>query len=284
MNLIALDIGNTNIKGALYLADTEHQLAHFAAADGDTEDRLSRWLTDCWDQVPLIRSAAEPIKDGVIVVSSVNPDWTERVRTICLDELDEKIKVIGVDIPLPIETSVDNPFEVGTDRLITAAAAYAVIESAVVVADFGTAVTIDLVDESGVFVGGTISPGFGMSLGAMHGKTAKLPEIAMEKPASVYGTNTVEAMRAGVYWSAVGLLETLCRKYAEQLGHWPHVILTGGSAAIFKDDCDFVDSYVPDLAMRGIIIAYKKSIFEAAEIEKLDEEGVKKPKKTKPLN
>ncbi len=79
-------------------------------------------------------------------------------------------------------------------------------------------------------------------------------------------------MRAGVYWAAVGLLETLCRKYAEQLGRWPHVILTGGSAAIFKDDCEFVDSYAPDLSVRGIVIARKKSLFEADDIEHLDED------------
>jgi len=282
MNLIALDIGNTNIKGAFFLDDTEQQITHLAANDGETEGRLSQWLADCWEQVPQVRSAAEPAKDGAIVVSSVNPDWTERVRKICTDTLDEKIKVIGKDIPLPIETSVDNPFAVGTDRLVTAAAAYAVIEDAVVVADFGTAVTIDLVDESGVFVGGTISPGFEMSLRAMHRDTAKLPQITMQKPVSVYGASTEEAIRAGLYWSAIGLLETLCRKYAEEIGHWPHVILTGGSAALFKDDCDFVDSYVPDLAVRGIVIAYKKSIFEAAEIDHLDDEGPQKPTKKKP--
>lgn len=271
MNLIAIDIGNTNIKLAFFLDDAEQGLVSLSLAEDAVEDRLSRQLEDYWDQTPLVKSANEPIKDGAIVVSSVNPDWTQRLRDICLSELGEKIKVIGQDIPLPIETSVDSSLEVGTDRLITAAAAFSVVEDAVVVADFGTAVTIDLVDESGVFVGGTISPGFDMSLEAMHEHTAKLPQIQMQKPSGVYGTNTVEAMRAGVYWAAVGLLETLCRKYAEQLGRWPHVILTGGAAALFKDDCDFVDSYVPNLAVRGIVIAYKKTLFETDDIEHLDE-------------
>ena len=271
MNLIAIDIGNTRIKAAFYLNDTEQQLVRVSPADADFESHFARFLSDCWDQVPLVKSAAAPTKDAAIVVSSVNPDVTERVRRICADELGEKIKIIGQDIPLPIETSVESPFEVGTDRLVTAAAAYSVVEDAVVVADFGTAVTIDLVDESGVFVGGTISPGFGMALDAMHDYTAKLPQVAMQKPTSTYGVNTVEAMRAGVYWAAVGLLETLCRKYAEELGRWPHVILTGGGAALFKDDCEFVDSYVPDLAVRGIMIACKKALFEADDIERLDD-------------
>lgn len=272
MNLIAIDIGNTNVKAAFYLNDTERQLVSLALADEAFEERLGRLLEDCWEQVPLVKSATEPTKEGVIVVSSVNPEATERVRAVCFSELGETIKVIGQDVPLPIETSVDSPFEVGTDRLVAAAAAYSVVEDAAVVADFGTAVTIDMVDKSGVFVGGTISPGFEMALGAMHDYTAKLPEVTMQKPASVYGSNTAEAMRAGVYWAAVGLLETLCRKYAEQLGYWPQVILTGGGAALFKDDCEFVDSYVPDLSVRGIVIAWKKFIFEAEDIERLDEE------------
>jgi pantothenate kinase type III len=84
-------------------------------------------------------------------------------------------------------------------------------------------------------------------------------------------------MRAGVYWSAVGLLETLCRKYAEQIGHWPQVILTGGAAKVIKDDCEFVDSWVSDLALRGIIIAYKKYIYEQADIaERSEKDGKKK--------
>jgi pantothenate kinase type III len=77
-------------------------------------------------------------------------------------------------------------------------------------------------------------------------------------------------MRAGVYWSAVGLLETLCRKYAEQIGHWPQVILTGGAAKVIKDDCEFVDNWVSNLALRGIIIAYKKYIYEQADISEPD--------------
>lgn len=271
MNILAVDIGNTAIKFALFIDDTEQLMRRFALTEPDIDRQIETLLTECWQKVPMVSSAKTPTKDGVIVVSSVNPPWTERFRALCRQAINEPIKVIGQDVPLPIETSVDAPFEVGTDRLVAAAAAYSVVEDAVVVADFGTAVTIDLVDEDGVFVGGTISPGFQMALDALHEHTAKLPAIKMQKPAGVYGSNTVEAMRAGVYWAAVGLLETACRKYAEQLGKWPHVILTGGAAALFKDDCEFVDSYVPDLSLRGIVIAYKKAIYEAEDIQRLDE-------------
>lgn len=276
MNLIAIDIGNTNIKIAFYKNDEEKLLKVVDEHSGDINAVLSDVLAECWDQVPLVEGARDPIRDGVFVASSVKPEWTERVREIIQDEFDEKLLVIGVEVPLPIETAVDDAMQVGTDRLTAAAAAYAVVEDAVVVADFGTAVTIDLVDEDGVFVGGSISPGFDLSLAALKAGTAKLPAVGMKKPLQVYGANTEEAMRAGVYWSAVGLLETICRKYAEQIGRWPQVILTGGGAAMIKDDCEFVDSWVSNLALRGIIIAYKKYLYEQAVINELDEEDREK--------
>lgn len=262
MNLIAIDIGNTKIKVAFFLDDEEKVLK---AVDG-VGPELTDVLAECWDRVPLVESAAEPVKNCTVVACSVKPEWTELVAEVVQDTLDTKMLVIGKEVPLPIETATDDPLKVGTDRLVTAAAAYAVVEDAVIVADFGTAVTIDLVDENGVFMGGAISPGFDLSLAAMHAGAAQLPKVTMQKPQQVYGANTEEAMRAGVYWSAVGLLETICRKYAEQLGKWPQVVLTGGAAALIKEDCDFVDSWVANLTVRGIMIAYKKHLFEKADI------------------
>jgi type III pantothenate kinase len=278
MNLIAIDIGNTTIKVAFYLNDEEKLIKNVDGNAGNVESQLAEILVECWDQAPLVEIAKEPVKECVLVAGSVKPEWAGLVRDVIKEELGQNLLVIGQDVPLPMETAVDDALQVGTDRLCAAAAAYAVIEGAVVVADFGTAVTVDLVDEDGVFVGGTIAPGFDLSLAAMNTGTARLPKVQMQRPKEVYGVNTEEAMRAGVYWGAVGLLETLCRKYAEQIGSWPQVILTGGAAKIIKDDCDFVDSWVSDLALRGIIIAYKKYIFEQADIAERSEKDGKKKK------
>lgn len=278
MNLIAIDIGNTTIKVAFYLNDEEKLLKSIDGNAGDVESQLADILAECWDQAPLVEIAKEPVKECVLVAGSVKPEWTDLVREVVKEELGQKLLVIGQDVPLPMETAVDDALQVGTDRLCAAAAAYAVVEGAVVVADFGTAVTIDLVDEDGVFVGGTIAPGFDLALAAMNSGTARLPKVEMQRPQQVYGVNTEEAMRAGVYWSAVGLLETLCRKYAEQIGSWPQVILTGGAAKVIKDDCEFVDSWVSDLALRGIVIAYKKYIYEQADIAERDAKDNKKKK------
>ena len=105
MNLIAIDIGNRNIKIALYIKDTEKLLKTACETAGDIEKQLIDILTECWDQVPLVESAKEPVKDCVVVTSSVKPEWTERLREIVKDELGAKLLVIGQDVPLPLDTA-----------------------------------------------------------------------------------------------------------------------------------------------------------------------------------
>lgn len=275
MNLIAIDIGNTNIKLAFYLDDKEQFLKSVPGDAADVKGRLAVILKDAWRQVPPVRGAAVPVQDAVIVVSSVKPIWTKLVEQAAKDAIGESVLVIGREIPLPMETGLENPLQVGTDRLVAAAAAYSVIEDAVVVADFGTAITIDLVDEQGVFMGGVIAPGFAMGARALNSGTAQLPQVDVCRPESPCGENTQRAINAGLYYSAVGLLETMTRKYAEQIGKWPHVLVTGSAIEMLKGECEFVDSWVSDLTVRGIMIAYKKYIYEKEHIDELNAEDQK---------
>jgi type III pantothenate kinase len=272
MNVIAMDIGNTNITIGLFLNDREDFVR---TIPGGTKGKLANILTAAWRKIPPVKGAKVQKTDGTIIVSSSKPAWTRLVREICRDKLDEKIKIIGKDIPLPIEMGVENPSEVGTDRVVSAAAAFAVVEDAVVVADFGTAVTIDLVDEQGVFMGGVIFPGFELAAQALETGTAKLPKIKVQKPKGSYGVNTIEAINAGLYYSAVGLLETITRKYAEEIGKWPQTIATGAAAEIIKKDCDFVDSWVPNLVVKGIVLAYKKHLDDQARLAEIEEKTKK---------
>jgi len=190
----------------------------------------------------------------------VKPVWTEEIRRIEKDNLNEEIHIIGKDIPLPMSVWVDEPDKVGTDRIVAAAAAYTVVEDAVVVADFGTAVTIDLVDQNGVFQGGVICPGFEISAKALQDNTAQLPNIKVTKPNAPYGKNTTDAINCGLYYSIVGALEEIIRRYAEELGRWPQTIITGRGAKTIQTDCEFIDNYVPNLVVKGIVLAYQKHL------------------------
>jgi len=259
MNIIAVDIGNTNIDIGLFLKDEEQFVK---SIPGASRAKLTSCLKDAWEKIPIAESSKENKRDGVIVVSSVKPKWTKIIEEIAQNSLDEEIHIIGDEIPLPMNLWVDEPDKVGTDRVISAAAAYDVVEDAVVVADFGTAVTIDLVDKNGVFLGGVICPGFEISAKALKDYTAQLPNIKITKPKAPYGRNTAEAINCGLYYSVVGALQEIIRRYAEKIGKWPQTVITGSAAKTIKDDCDFIDSFVPHLVVKGIVLAYKKHIAE----------------------
>jgi len=257
MNLIAIDIGNTNIGVGLFLKGEEQFVK---SVSGEATAELTELLKTTWEMIPVAERSTENKRDGVIVASSVKPAWTQAVRDIAQKTLDEKLLLVGKDIPYPIELSIDEKDKVGSDRILAASAAYAVVEQAVAVADFGTAVTIDLVDDRGVFCGGVIFPGFEMSANALHNDTAQLPRVTVTKPQWPFGKNTVDAINAGLYYSAVSSLQEIVRRYAETLGAWPQTIITGSGAKLIKDDCEFVDNYVPNLVVKGIALAYHKFI------------------------
>jgi type III pantothenate kinase len=263
MNIVAIDIGNTSITVGLFLDGTENLVQSLPGAD---EAALRNALQTAWQKIPVLETSTEGKRDGVIVVSSVKPAWTESVRELVREDLQEKIILIGDDIPLPMSVWTDEPHQVGTDRLVAAAAAYAVVEDAVVVADFGTAVTIDLVDANGVFQGGVILPGFEISAQALKDHAAQLPKITVHRPDSPYGKNTADAINAGLYYSVIGAMEEIIRRYADTVGRWPQTIITGSGAATIKDDCPFVDNYVPHLVIMGIVLAYQKYLETKAEI------------------
>lgn len=261
MNIIAIDIGNTNIGVGLFVKDEEKLIE---SIPGKSRAKLTKCLKSAWEQIPVLESSREGKRDGVIVVSSVKPEWTELVREVAQSELGEKLCIVGKDIPLPMDLWLDEPDKVGVDRVVSAAAAYGVVEDAIIVVDFGTAVTIDLVDENGIFRGGVILPGLEISAKALKDNTAQLPEVKITKPAGPYGKNTEEAIKAGIYYAAIGAIEEIIRRYSEEIGKWPQTVITGAAAKIIADDCEFIDDYVPHLVLKGVVLAYKKYIEEKA--------------------
>jgi type III pantothenate kinase len=261
MNIIAVDIGNTNITIGFFPDGKEEFIK---SIPGQAKAKLADCFKSAWQKIPITKGSKEKKRDGVTVISSVKPAWTKLVQQIIKQTLGERTYVIGKDIPLPMNMWVDEPDKIGTDRVVSAAAAYAVVEDAVVIADFGTAVTIDLVSEKGIFLGGVIFPGFEISALALKQNTAQLPKAKITRPKAPYGKNTAEAINCGLYYSAVSTLQEVIRRYAEELGKWPQTILTGSAAELIKDDCNFIDSFVPNLVVKGIVLAYQKHIEEKA--------------------
>ncbi len=259
MNIIAVDVGNTNTKVALFLDSQEQPIK---IIKNTNRKELAETIANYWDQIPVSKRSTEGKRDGVIVMCSSNPVGSRLVKDIASEELGEKVLEIGFDkdIPIPIKLGVPYPANVGVDRAVAAAAAYFVVGDSVVVADFGTAITIDLVDEEGVFRGGLISPGLEVMAKSLNDNTTTLPNVELKKPLLAFGQDTEEAINCGILYASAGLLEHATRRYAEDLGKWPQTIVTGQMAPYIKDDCDFVDNWVPSLVIKGIVLSYKKYI------------------------
>ena len=202
-------------------------------------------------------------EDYAAVLSTTNRPVSDRL----VSQLEGRIRATFLrmerDVPVPIGRQLDPEAIVGEDRLLCAAAAFAVLKQAVVVVDAGTAVTVDFVDGAGTFHGGAIAPGGQLMMESLKAGTDQLPDADFDKPAEVPGHNTIEAMRAGVYFGIRGMVHELTEKYAEVAGSFPMVVATGGDASVlFKED-ERVDRVVPDLVLTGIHLAWKAMVAAA---------------------
>jgi type III pantothenate kinase len=162
-----------------------------------------------------------------------------------------------------LEVLLDNPSEVGADRLVNAVAAHALHDGPLILIDFGTATTFDVVTSDGDYAGGVIAPGINLALDALHDAAALLPRIEVARPERVIGTGTVGAMRSGIYWGYVGLIEGIVARIKAEYsddGDTPFtVIATGGLAPLFADGTDVIGMTEPDLTLMGLTLVYRKN-------------------------
>lgn len=247
--LLLIDLGNSHVGMATWIGGTRGDAEHLPS---DPIEPVVDRLVDLWDRLP----ASGP---RVAVASSVCPPTMRRLEALCEGRGIGAILLVGRDIDPPIPADVREPAKVGTDRLCAAAAAFARLGQACVVADFGTAVTIDLVADNNYFMGGTIMPGISLAAKALHDHTAQLPLVQVGAPNGTIGKDTVEAIRYGIFAMMIGALREVTERFATEIGKWPPLVVTGGNARDIAAGCDFVDHVVPDLCLDGLVIAYRKA-------------------------
>jgi type III pantothenate kinase len=253
--LLLVDIGNSHVALAPYI-------------DGKRGEAV-RIETDPFEAggQPLLRQweALSATARRIVIVSSVCPPALNQLRQWCEANDIGPLLVLGEDLGAPIGADLPAPEKVGMDRLCVAAAAYAKVQSACVVADFGTALTVDLISDNGVFLGGTILPGVNLSAKALKEHTALLPLVTIERPTSILGKDTEHAINSGIFAMMCGALREITEQYATDIGRWPPLIVTGGDAELIGGACDFVDHIVPDLCLDGIALAYEQAVQQADE-------------------
>jgi type III pantothenate kinase len=245
-NVLAINIGNSRLA-----------VGELIAGKLESVTRLSHAQRGDWPVI-LEQSWLRLSKQGptAVVVASVNPPLDELLEQTVLDTTGQRALWVGTDLDVPIQVLTDVPAETGVDRILGVAAAYKQLGRACMVVDAGTAITVNLCNDEGAFLGGAIAPGASMLLHALHEHTAQLPHVALNIPQGPYGRNTQQAILGGVYYGIRGLVRELASNYAKALGAWPLIIATGGDAMNLFEGWELIHSISPNLTLCGIALAY----------------------------
>jgi type III pantothenate kinase len=254
--LLAIDAGNTNIVFAVCDGETIRAEWRAATKTSRTADEYAVWLSGLLELQGLCFGDLNQA-----IIATVVPAALFDLRTLCRRYLRCDPIVVGdPGVKLGIGIKVDRPDAVGADRLVNAVAAHARYQGALIVVDFGTATTFDVVAENGDYEGGVIAPGVNLSAEALHQAAAMLPRVAFHRTQQVIGKDTVPAMQSGMYWGYVGLTEGLIARIKAEYGKPMTVVATGGLAAIFQRQVSGIDNAIPDLTIRGLMLIHARNI------------------------
>jgi len=250
--LLAIDCGNTNTvfsiwDGSRFLCtlrtSTEHQR---------TADQYFVWYST------LIRHHGIDARITDVIISSTVPRVVFNLRVMADRYFGTRPLVVGKpDCHLPVNPRVDAGTAVGPDRLVNTAGAHDRHGGDLIVVDFGTATTFDVVATDGAYVGGVIAPGVNLSLEALHAAAAALPHVDVTKPPQVIGTNTVDCIQSGVFWGYVGLVNGVCQRIKGEYDRPMTVIGTGGLAPLFSTGEALFDQIEDDLTMHGLTVIHR---------------------------
>jgi len=194
-----------------------------------------------------------------IIISSVVPPVLIQLREMSIRGFNIEPVIVSSDLELGMTIQYDNPKELGADRIVNAVGGYAIYGGPLIVVDFGTATNFDVVSEEGVYFGGAIAPGIGISMEALWDRTALLPKIDLSiSRGEAIGRNTISCMQSGCYFGFLGLMEEIIRRIKHELPKEPKVIATGGLAELIAGNSKLVDSIDPDLTLKGLQIIFDR--------------------------
>ncbi len=251
--LLVVDVGNTQTHFGVFGDGSESIAEHwrFATVRESTSDELGAALSNL---LGLRGLGFEEIERSI--VSSTVPQLSEQWTAMAARYLGHEMLVVGPLIRTGMPIRIDNPREVGADRLVNAVAAYERVRDACVVVDFGTAITYDAVSAAGEYLGGIITPGAEISVDALYERAAKLPKVELAEPRALIGKSTVEAIRSGIAYGFAAQVEGIVRRLRGELGVETTVIATGGLAGVLvpfiRETIDQVDEMLTLIGLRLI--------------------------------
>ena len=253
--ILTLDIGNSNIKTALFEGG---EMAHYW--------RISTSLSKTSDEYGILlmnmfaHEGVKPEEVEGIVISSVVPTINFTIEHMCQNYFHMQPMMVAPGIKTGINIKYENPRELGSDRIANAVAAYAQYGGPCIFIDFGTATTFGVVDEHGSFLGGSIFPGIKVASEALVSGTAKLPRFAIEKPESVIGRTTLSNLQSGMYYGYVGLVKHIVQKMKQELGRQDAIVVaTGGMALLISEESKVIDKLDGLLTLKGLRMIYERN-------------------------
>ena len=252
--LLAIDIGNTNIViGGI----KDDQIVFEARIATDRSKTSDQYAVDIKDILSLFDIKAEDIQDCII--SSVVPPVFNSVRTGILKVTRTSPMVVGPGLKTGLKVHMDNPAQVGSDRIVIAVAALAEYKPPLILMDLGTATTLEVVGEDNSYLGGCIIPGVRISLDALTSRTAQLPGIRLEQPRRVIGKNTVDCMRSGIMYGTAAMIDGMLDRIESELGASTTVVATGGISQFIIPLCHREIKLEKDLMLKGLNLIYQKN-------------------------
>ncbi len=260
--LLTIDSGNTNIVFAVF------DEAGVMRGEWRSSTNANRTADEFWVWLTHLMQLAEIDRDDIdaAIVATVVPATLFSLKRLCRRYFEVDPLVVGdPGVHLGIDNLLDRPEETGADRLVNAVAAHKEYGGPLIVIDFGTATTFEVVDSQGNYCGGAIVPGVHQSLEALHHSAALLPPVAVVRPERVIGKSTIPAMQSGIYWGYISLIEGLVARIRQEFtsaagqGRRMKVIATGGLAPLFAEGCDVIDKTDLDLTLRGLYAIYQRN-------------------------
>ncbi len=246
--LLVVDAGNTNIVFALHDGTEWRGIWRIGTETGRTSDEYAVWLLALLGHSGLDRTMVDRAVIGTVV-----PAALYHLRRLCRDWFDVEPLIASARLDWGFEIRMDNPAEVGVDRLVNGLAGHQRYGGPLLVIDFGTATTFDVVDQDGCYIGGVIAPGISLSVEALHQAAARLPRIGIGRSQGpVIGTNTIAAMRSGIFWGYVGLIEGISSRIIAEFGSPMKVVATGGLAPLFAEGTTVIERIDSELTLDGL--------------------------------
>lgn len=256
--LLTIDAGNTNTVFALIENEKIVEQWRISTGDQRTVDEYMVWISNL-----MALSSRKPEAVTGAIIASVVPQVVWPLTQLCKKYFACDPLIVGDPaVDLGVDIRVTNPREVGADRLVNAVAGHAMYGGPLIVVDFGTATTFDIVGEDGAYLGGVICPGINLSLRALHLAAAKLPRIAVEAPEDgrpVTGKTTQEAMQSGVFWGYVSMIEGLVKRLKAEHSSDMKVLATGGLAPVFANRTDAIGEVAGELTLQGLRLIYERN-------------------------